>query len=583
MDINFSFIEKVLREDNRKEAGQLYLINESIIHTSKSTKFDKKTGKAYSKEEILTEDQKNSILNNLSAYGKGFEEKKGEGVSGDDTIKIYRSLFNASFTYEDFFFDYDTFNNYERLISGFNRLTKGLKEYKITKDEDLFNELSDLEFTLSFESVTYIFRLNALLDTIAPIKFYIDFLTKRKNNLKRKVSKKLLADLKSIGINSRLLTDNSKLDRGNIELSEVNSKFRATAKIEFDSLIDQIFTKESSLPASRKTNTYRQSAALYDQMLKSPKPVDGQMKLFDTYGGVKDNEFEDVQFSRAITGLGLSAAEGKLVNALSKMLDIKSQTKNPKENNYYLGNTNKINTVQDDFEVKHEGKNSIEKKITRAYSELTFTYYELAQVFTRKDVPPGKDIENVVSIANNFAEKSFFIKESYKYRERDGTIVTQSLKKKRKMIFIDEASQTRNKDGKIDIEKEQVITLDPLFNYEIGKRFITRSDDLDERIELAYGSKKISREVEQLTKYLLRSKSAKNLKPQITLDKLYWQISAINMQASRKARAKKNTQKAIDTLVKAELLLSYKITDAKTGEKKTIFHINKDAEKKVRT
>ena len=94
---------------------------------------------------------------------------------------------------------------------------------------------------------------------------------------------------------------------------------------------------------------------------------------------------------------------------------------------------------------------------------------------------------------------------------------------------------------------------------------------------IAYGNSNVSEVTIKLRDLLLRYKSTKTLKPEIMLDKLYYQLAEKWMNESRKSKVREFTEKALKTVLKMDLIKDYKIVKAKTtGEDKIVFNINKD-------
>jgi len=76
----------------------------------------------------------------------------------------------------------------------------------------------------------------------------------------------------------------------------------------------------------------------------------------------------------------------------------------------------------------------------------------------------------------------------------------------------------------------------------------------------------------------MREHSSKRYDPEIILDRLYYQLSEKWMKESRKKKVKEYTDKAIETVKAMGLLLDFKIKRGYKGDRKIIFHLDKDWE-----
>ena len=121
------------------------------------------------------------------------------------------------------------------------------------------------------------------------------------------------------------------------------------------------------------------------------------------------------------------------------------------------------------------------------------------------------------------------------------------------------------------------MVLHPIFRRQIDSKFILYPVDINKRTIIAYGNNKVSEATLRLRDYLMRELSSKHYNPEIMLDRLYYLLAEKQMRESRKAKVKKDTDKALETVKKLGLLKSYKTVKAKTtGEPKVVFTLNKD-------
>jgi len=325
------------------------------------------------------------------------------------------------------------------------------------------------------------------------------------------------------------------------------------------------------IPEQPKVGKFKRSSHLTDQVLKYNYPKDnkGQYSIFDnlqdstkkaigTTGGVEVTEI--------VEGIKLSPSETKIIDSLCKLLHEKSQTLDPKKADYYSGNNG--------FElVKYGGD-------TTPAPKLAFTLYELTKEYKGGEYVGGKDIENVKQILTGLNERKFLLSYVETTKTKGGGRVERKIEEFRKLINIVKISQTEFNKEDIELSKieETVIVLNPIFNRQIDSKFILYPDDINKRTIIAYGSHNLPEITLRLREYLMREYSSKRYKPEIGLNKLYYQLAEKWMRESRKTKVKQSTEKALETVITLGLLESYEIKTGSTGEPKVIFTLNKSWE-----
>ncbi len=337
--------------------------------------------------------------------------------------------------------------------------------------------------------------------------------------------------------------------------------------IYFNEALQKKVKKLEEQKSKKKKGFYNVPGHLKDQALKYnyPKAPD----LFSHYlqeETIQKIDQKGVERSKVVEGIKLDPAEIKIVDTLCKMLHQKSQNLNPKAEDYYTGNEAAL-------EIQRKGEILLAP-------QLTFTLYEFTKEYLDTDRKiGGKDIENIQEALYRLSTKDFLIK----YKET--TKIKGGGTREREIEFFDKIinlpkirEKIKNIEGlEISKTEQTLVTLHPIFRSQINSKFITYPADINSRTCLAYGSPNVSLVTLNLRDYLMRSLSAKTYTTKITAERLYWLVHEKFMKESRKARVKKDLEKAIQALMKLELLKSYEIEPSKTtGEPMYIFIINKD-------
>jgi hypothetical protein len=337
---------------------------------------------------------------------------------------------------------------------------------------------------------------------------------------------------------------------------------------QFDLPIHQLIELLKSQPELySKQGTFKISGHLIDQTLKYNKPKKKKPSLFDTLSqGTKDEiERVGVEVGDVMEGINLSASERKLIGCICKLLHENSQTLNPKEEDYYTGNSSP--------QIMPFGEG---KELTLAPG-LTFTLYELSKEYKGGEYVGGKDIENVRQILTGLDTKQFLLKYKETWKRKDGGRIENSIESFTKIINIIKMRQTEYNSGGVEMsKKEQVeIALHPIFRRQIESKFLVYPSNIIKRTAIAYGSPNVSKATLRLRDYLIREMSGKLYRLKITLNNLYSLLAEEEMKQSRKAKVKKDTEKAIEAVKTLGIIESYEIAPGATGELIVIFTLNK--------
>jgi hypothetical protein len=316
-----------------------------------------------------------------------------------------------------------------------------------------------------------------------------------------------------------------------------------------------------------KQGTFKISGHLIDQTLKYNKPKKKKPSLFDTLSQGTRDEIErvGVEVGDVMEGINLSASERKLIECICKLLHENSQNLNPKEEDYYTGNSSPS--------IVPFGEN---KELTPAPG-LTFTLYELSREYIGGEYVGGKDIENVKKILTGLGKKQFLLKYKETWKKKDGGRIEKSIEGYQKIIHIVKMREAEYSPGGVEMSKreEVEITLHPIFRRQIENKFLVYPNNINKRTAIAYGSPNVSKATLRLRDYLAREIANKRYHREITLDNLYYLLAGEEMKQSRKTKVKKDTEKAIEAVKALGIIKSYEIAPGATGELIVYFTLNK--------
>ena len=327
---------------------------------------------------------------------------------------------------------------------------------------------------------------------------------------------------------------------------------------------------EGVRPEEVKKEKFKRSGHLTDQILKykHPKDESGQLSLWETLKkGTKEKiEIAKVEHSEIVEGIKLTSSETKVIDCLCKLLHQNSQTVKPKDSNYFTGN------LEPSLQVYGDEKTPAPK--------LAITLYELTKEYIGVDKRvDGKSIENVANILVALSDKQFLLRYKEETHKKGGGKIVKELEMFQKIINLPtfRVREYSKEDIEISKTEETLVVLHPIFRRQIDSKFILYPVDINKRTIIAYGNNKVSEATLRLRDYLMRELSSKHYNPEIMLDRLYYLLAEKQMRESRKAKVKRDTDKALETVKKLGLIKSYKIVKAKTtGEPKVIFTLNKD-------
>lgn len=264
-----------------------------------------------------------------------------------------------------------------------------------------------------------------------------------------------------------------------------------------------------------------------------------------------------------IIGVSLTRSERKLTNCFSIMLQQRSNTYDEKSKDYYSGDNKNPRIVK------------YGDKVTAPIPELKFTHFELTKAYTGKENPSGKEMQIVENILNGLLSKTFLIEREVIYRDKKTKENIKYMFRGHEPLIImgeriDKSDENRDK------TQDLIIALNSLFVLQIRDFYVTYPMDIDQRIEEAYGSKKVPDAIYTFIDYLASLRGVKrNYTHEIYKSNLYKKISEKWLQESRLKMLEERTLKAIEVAQKIGLLENWEEIDGATGEKKYIFKTNK--------
>ena len=335
--------------------------------------------------------------------------------------------------------------------------------------------------------------------------------------------------------------------------------------------------REEPPTETAKRAKFKRSGHLTDAILRyDKKGADGQLDLFDlltltreTKEKITSTGAELEMISRRGTGITLSKGEHKVIDCLTELLHETSQTAEPKNKDYYVGN-------KDTQVVEYGGKGQ------RAVApKIAVTLYELTKKYKGGEAISGKDVENVRKLLVGLGDdpdKKVLIRYTRELKTATGNRVKEEVEDYQNLIKVLNLRRTEfnDKDVTTSQREEIVIVLNPIFRDQIESKFILFPKDIVKRMIDATGTHNIPEITYRLRDWLARAHSAKNYTPEIGLDKLYLTVAGEYMKESRKKLAKQYTDKAIEAVIKLGLLVSYEIKTGQGGELKIVFTLNKD-------
>lgn len=321
-----------------------------------------------------------------------------------------------------------------------------------------------------------------------------------------------------------------------------------------------------------------------DNILKPGTPT--QLSLFETM--LQENQDKVLSSGTSLDlvnrkgeGIKVTKGEYRLLLCLSNLLHEKSQTSDPKGEDYYTGNEGveliPYNTPQGDIELKSP--------------KISFTLYEITKEFYGGADIGGENVKTVAKLLLDLSDqpdKKALIRYERKVDRGGGAQRDYYIERYDNLIKIATIGYKDFLEGKqIDERKELIVNLHPIFIDQIASKHIDLPLDLTKKMIEAYGSPNIS---EITTKLILdlsrghsnRSRLEKDPKGNpiycIGKEKLFYKIADNYLPPNKKRipLIEEYFIKSTETAINIGLLLSYEIKPGNTGEDLYYFTLSKD-------
>ncbi len=316
---------------------------------------------------------------------------------------------------------------------------------------------------------------------------------------------------------------------------------------------------------NRKKAKFKKAGHLVDQMLQTTNQKNTALDLFselsedlkiELEGGTTDKQF--------FCGVSLTASEMKIQDVFSILLSKQSQTEDYKKPNYYTG-------------VKPEVITDFLGGGKAIAPGLELSLYAIAKEFTGKKNPSGEELKNVKKILDELGRKHFFFKYTEEHTNSKGAKLYKHREGYRPLFYIDPLYITKTRDGE-KIAETFIVVLHPIYREQIEGKFILQPLDILQQLTLANGGANIPLATLRLKEYLFSiiAGKPKDYEHKIGARKLYEKLEPKLMQVPRLAKVKENTTRAIETLLKMEVLDRYELGKSQIGEDMYIFYLNKN-------
>lgn len=292
------------------------------------------------------------------------------------------------------------------------------------------------------------------------------------------------------------------------------------------------------------------------------------------------------QVGDIISSINIDATEDRHIHVMCQLLHELSENQNEKADNFYTGNM----PIQE-VSIWTENNNQLKTK-TPVIKISQQRYY---QIFRNANRIGGNDIKTINKSLNDFSKKHFKMtlqipmgknskgEHTFDVFIHDAPLfqvvrIYTSVTGEEIVSIEDENPELLKQKG------EFLFTLHPILRHYIETNYINYPIDLYPRIQEVLGGKKQTISIIQLRNWLM--KQLRNIKlgkypehieiNENNLNKLLGLEKKIKNREYKRANERRN--EAIDVLKKVGLIFSCNEVMGKEGQKKYIFHINKDFE-----
>jgi hypothetical protein len=324
-----------------------------------------------------------------------------------------------------------------------------------------------------------------------------------------------------------------------------------------------------------KVPKVRQSRWFIDQLLVDPVTDKNKLDLFQK---TKDKIAEHSSEFIPKIGINLTVSQRNVVDAIMRLLRENSENKDEDSDLFYAGNTETtvVNWGNDN--------NTVSVRVPR----LKIKTSDFFKTCLNKDKVSGRDAKDLREILTSLEKTNHLIRYNRKYygtgdKEPRHTIVEtySPLLRVVKILDMSESEYQRYKDGDakgLETNGEMILELNPVLTDQISKWYVETPVDLRTRLISASGGtpRSVTTTIRTLFDVFNRAKSHKWWDVTYDSETLYGQLRLAEELRTRKGRAEKSLQKAIDACIKIGIILSYEVKTGANGQNQYAFKVNKD-------
>ncbi len=345
----------------------------------------------------------------------------------------------------------------------------------------------------------------------------------------------------------------------------------------------KIIESDVGIKANNRPEKIRASGHYWDNKLRysAPDKNGHQLTLFDVLE--KEPTKEKLAKSSYIVsnmGINLAPAENKLVSALIKLLNDKSNIQNSKLENYYKGNADHPSLV------KNYGGTGID--VTAPV--IKFKPAELYKAYLDGHDYSGSEIKYIKNMVDELARRNFLISYERKRKVVRGgkeEILTDLIEDFQPLFKIirytpdlneeelDSYKKNRQSSEKFEQKGEYLLALNPIFVDQIDQKYVEFPRDIEKRTnEAAGGAKKVTEADIALRDWILRELSNGRTYFEINEEKLPYTLKLNTyIRDCRKKLIKERIDRAIQVAKNLGILDKVVTEINRSGQPKLCFYL----------
>lgn len=346
----------------------------------------------------------------------------------------------------------------------------------------------------------------------------------------------------------------------------------------------EIVTLIEEIRKPRKSKKVRQAGHFADCKLQYNYPQDHQPSLFDLLSPTAKEKLETSSTEIKAIGIKLTPSEDKLINAIYKLLQDKSENHDEKSELFYGGNEPGQIIPYGTHNGKQQEARSVFLRVKPA---------ELYKEYLGDDNYSGKDIANIKSVLYGISEKKFLIIYDRKRKVKNGNKTenrTDRIEEFQNLIKIvsyiedmtdKEVDSLEKGESTVREQKgELIIALNPLLTDQINSKYIEYPTDINKRTMIASGGHlHVTESINSLRDYMLREISNKRYKCEINADRLPYVLKLENyVKSHRKKLINERINGAIKSVRNLGIIINHEIQHGALGQPKYVFFLNPDFE-----